>query len=68
MTNSIHFYKRDENKVLKMLLNKTRQYNIQMPAKMSVTKELVPDILHMVPVTNFVNFFQVKLVYVTVNV
>ena len=33
------------------------------PAKMSVTKELVPDILHLVPVTDFVNFFQVKLVY-----
>ena len=33
------------------------------PAKMSVTKELVPDILHLVPVTNLVNFFQVKLVY-----
>ena len=27
------------------------------PAKMSVTKELVADILHLMPVTNFVNFF-----------
>ena len=30
---------------------------------MYVTKELVPDILHLVPVTYFVNCFQVKLVY-----
>ena len=34
-----------------------------LPAKMSVTKELLPDILHLVPVTNCVNFFQVELVY-----
>ena len=36
---------------------------IIVPAKMSVTNELVSDILHFVPVTNFVNFFQVKLIY-----
>ena len=26
------------------------------PAKTSITEELVPDILHLVPVTKFVNF------------
>ena len=33
------------------------------PAKMSVTKEFVPDILPLEPVTNVVNYFLVELVY-----